>query len=100
MSSSLRRAMTEVVSASQEAIRYFAALNIWKGLLRVNGDLSEESAPDFWKTEAVARATSVVSLRDIQRVSAGKELLTELIRYFMLTTWFSFAFLFTDFQPL
>jgi hypothetical protein len=64
--------MTEVVSASQEAIRHFAALNIWKGLLRVNGDLTEETAPNFLKTEAVERATAVVSLRDIQRVSAAK----------------------------
>jgi hypothetical protein len=86
MSSSLRRAMTEVVAASQEAIRHFAALNIRKGLLRVNGDWSGASAPDFLKDEAIDRATSVVSLRDIQRVSACSDVSIEILRYFMPTT--------------
>lgn len=71
MSSSVRRAMTEVVSTSQEAIREFAAKNIYVGLLRVTEGLSEGSAPEVLKAEASERAKSVVSLRDIQRVSCA-----------------------------
>lgn len=59
----LRIALTEFISESQEAMRKFAIRNISDGLLRENGVPDESEA-----TLVTARARSVVSLRDIQRV--------------------------------
>jgi hypothetical protein len=57
----LRASLTEIVSMSHEMIREFAKENILDALCRLNntGDTGKE---------AVERAKSVVSLRDIQRV--------------------------------
>ena len=69
---SVKAAMTEVVAASHEAMRSFALKNIRAGLVRVRGD--REGLSNTMETslmeEAAARASSVVSLRDIQRVFA------------------------------
>jgi hypothetical protein len=72
MPMSVKAAMTEVVAASHEAMRRFASKNILAGLVRVRTD--REGVPTTTETnmmdEAAARASSVVSLRDIQRVFA------------------------------
>lgn len=59
----LRVALTEFISASQEAMRVYAAQNIRESLVREHGEISEEI-----DHLANVRARSVVSLRDIQRV--------------------------------
>lgn len=69
---SVKAAMTEVVAASHEAMRQFASRNILAGLVRVRQE-KESPSTDMETSltdEAAARASSVVSLRDIQRVFA------------------------------
>lgn len=60
---SLQIVLTEIISASQEAMRNFAMEDLRKNLQRQEKYTNEEIL-----REATARSKSVVSLRDIQRV--------------------------------
>ena len=62
----LKHEFTEMIAASQEAIRTFASNEIFKGLKR-HEDQAATTKSDLL-VEARARAKSSVSLRDIQRV--------------------------------
>ena len=57
----LVESLTELISTSQESVRTFAAKNIQQALMRVCPDTATDE-------DAMIRAKSVVSLRDIQRV--------------------------------
>lgn len=64
MAAHLRSSLTEIVSASHDMMRSFAARNILESLRRAG---SSKDSQDL-QTEADERALCVVSLRDIQRV--------------------------------
>jgi hypothetical protein len=72
MPMAVKATMTEVVANSHEAMRRFATKNILAGLQRVSGGKGSTatSMETSLMDEAAARASSVVSLRDIQRVFA------------------------------
>ena len=65
-----RDAMTDLVTAAQEMMRRFATEHIRSRLLRHQHDLStaDRMSRDELNQNAADRASSVVSLRDIQRV--------------------------------
>ena len=63
----LKYEFTEMIAASQEAIRTFASNEIFKGLLKRHEDQNTTVKSDLL-LEARTRAKSSVSLRDIQRV--------------------------------
>jgi hypothetical protein len=65
MSPFLRASLTEHIAASHEAMRQFAERNILVTLRKSN---EEEKNVENREADACARAKSVVSLRDIQRV--------------------------------
>jgi hypothetical protein len=66
MPSFLRAALTEVVSASHEIMRTFAKRNIQGSILK--HQKTQSMNIDAIEVEAIERARSIVSLRDIQRV--------------------------------